>query len=140
MNVNELFASKYVSTPDLKGSEVTVTIATLQIESLQNGNAVEKKGVLYFTGAEKGLVLNRCNCDTITAAYGPETDAWLGRPIVLFPASTSFQGRPTPCIRIRIPGQQMQPPAQAQPINDAPVDATAPVDQAIAPTGDGIPF
>jgi hypothetical protein len=150
MNVNEFFESKYVSNPNLKGRPVTVTISAVQVETLQNGNTTEKKGVVYFSDASKGLVLNRVNCDVISAAFGPETNNWIGRQITLYPDMTQFQGRPTACIRIRIPGvaaptTETQPPAHQPPAAQAtaqqPPAAAATVDQAGSDAGgDDIPF
>jgi hypothetical protein len=65
MKISQLFPSKYVKAVDLNGKTVTLTIAKLAIEELGHGPEKERKPVLYFERATKGLVLNRTNAMTI---------------------------------------------------------------------------
>ncbi len=41
------------------------------------------RGVLYFVGKEKRLVLNGTNAETLCAAYGDDSDGWAGKEISL---------------------------------------------------------
>ena len=95
------------------------------------GGDGEEKPVLRFNEAKKGLVLNRINSTTIQELYGPETTAWTGKRITLFPTTTEFQGKNVPCIRVRPP--DAAPQAAVAPVA-APVMAPAPVPAtAVAP-------
>lgn len=51
--------------------------------------------------------MNKTNASTIGAAYGDDTDGWVGKPIILFPTKTQMgvQGM-VDCIRIRIPAEE----------------------------------
>src|SRR4026209_2145377 len=81
MKISQLFPSKYVKAADLNGKTVTLTIAKLVVEELGHSAEKEKKPVLYFQKATKGLVLNRTNAMTIAGLYGDEADDWPGKRI-----------------------------------------------------------
>ena len=99
MNINDLFPSNYLKADDLQGHEVECQIESVKLEDL-NG---ERKLVLYFRDRKKGLVLNKTNTQVLGASYGPETDDWFGRKVVVYPDQTPFQGKLVPCLRVRVP-------------------------------------
>jgi hypothetical protein len=153
MKVAEMYPSKYLSAADLQGREFPLTISTVTLEQIQDGNSTESKPVMRFERAQKSLVLNKTNCDVISAAYGGETDLWAGKPVILYPTMTQFQGRQVPCLRVRLPGQAMQPAGQpgeqpaGQPGEQLPAQAPPAIANAPAQklpvgetTGDEIPF
>jgi hypothetical protein len=114
MRVSACFPSKYLKAPDIEGHEVTVQIAAVKLEPMEQSG--DSKPVLYFVGKTKGVVLNKTNSETLSAAFGDETDGWVGRSIVLFGAMTQFGGKMTPCIRLRVP---RQPALKAPPVEAA---------------------
>ena len=46
-------------------------------------NPASDRGVLYFEGKEKRVVLNATNTETLCTAYGYESDGWTGHEIEL---------------------------------------------------------
>jgi len=134
MNINDQFPSKYLKASDLNGGEAIVTIKDCIVESLGE----DKRPVLYFSGKEKGVVLNKTNATNISDHYGPDTDEWVGKKVVLYTAYVDFQGRSMEAIRIR--------PAKANEVaKKATVppsfDQSAPADREFAPADDtDIPF
>lgn len=126
MNVRALFPSKFVAAHDLCGQDVAVVMAGIKVEKV--GADEEQRPVIYFQGMAKGLVLNRTNARRIEQLYGADTDAWMGKPITLYPSETDFAGETVPCIRVRSeppllaqvappappPQQQTVPPAKVQ--------------------------
>ena len=104
MNYNELFPSNFIAASDLAGRDVPLVVAAIKREEV--GTDKELRGVLYFVGAKKGMVLNRTNGKRIAALYGDNTDAWIGKPVTLYPSETEFGGETVPCIRVR-----KEPPA-----------------------------
>jgi hypothetical protein len=78
---------------------VTVTIEDCQMEKLGE----DTRPVLYFRGKDKGLVLNKTNVGMIVDSYGDDFDGWFGKPIIIYPDKTLFQGTMTPCLRVRVP-------------------------------------
>jgi hypothetical protein len=127
MNVHDMFPSKYVACGDLRGMDVPVRIARIDMEDVSNGDL---KPIVYFVGMKKGLVLNRTNAKRIATMHGPETNGWLGKDITLYPSETEFKGETVPCIRVRgdnagwtyVPGEtepeseKSLPPVAAQPV------------------------
>lgn len=147
MDINAAFPSKYLKAADLQGREFNLTINQIVMEDLGDG---EIKPVVYFGGAQKGLVLNRTNADAITILHGPETDAWQGRQITLTTAWVAFQGRNVQAIRVKLPQGGTQP-AQAVASNAAPTNGGLPAGSATgvqmlgnpdpnAPVQDDTPF
>ncbi len=105
MDINEAFPSKFIKAADLKGRDVTVVIASCEIETIGD----ERKLVLAFQGKDKTLVCNRTNALTVAEMYGNDTDQWVGREIVLFATKVPFQGKLTDAIRVKEPQRR---PAQ----------------------------
>jgi hypothetical protein len=120
MKISQLFPSKYVKAADLNGKTVTLTIAKLVVEELGHGTERERKPVLYFQKATKGLVLNRTNAMTIAGLYGDESDEWTGKRISIYPTRIRAFGAMQDTIRVReeIPAQP-RPLAVATPIEEA---------------------
>lgn len=136
-----LFPTEYVAAAELKGRDVTLTIARVQVDELQRkgSSAKERKPIIYFTETKKKLVLNKTNAKTIAALYGGEVSAWAGKRITLFPTTDKFGRETVDCIRIRpkappakgqaapAPAQQQSEPDQDQgqsdPISDSDIDA-----------------
>ena len=101
MNVSSLYPSKYLKSGDLE-EDMRLTIKSLTQENLGQGDEQEVKPVLYFQEIEKGMVLNKTNCDTISNLYGPETDDWTGKRITIFATEVEFRGRQTLALRVRM--------------------------------------
>ena len=62
-NANDYFPSQFLKASDLKGRQVTVTIDRIEYEPV--GREKTMKPVIYFVGKEKGMVMNRTNCNAI---------------------------------------------------------------------------
>ena len=103
MNINDQFPSKWLKASDLQG-DTPVTMSHITTETVSD----DQLPVLYFQGAQKGLVLNKTNANSISSVYGPETDGWMGKQMVLVSAWTDYQGQRVACIRLNPPQQQMQ--------------------------------
>jgi hypothetical protein len=139
MNINDTFSGALLKAADLKGAQPTVTIADIKMEKLGD----DTKPVLYFAGKEKGVALNKTNATNISAAYGPETDHWIGKRVILFSAWVDFQGKSVEAIRIRpAPAQQAAPVQQQtyQPPAPPPQQHVPQFDNGPAFPGDDIPF
>ena len=119
MDVRSLFDNAYLYAYDLQGRDVTVTIAKVTGGTLVGtGGKSNKKPILFFQGAKKGLALNITNARTIAAMYGGfDSDGWVGKRITLYPTTTQFGSQTVECVRIRpgIPGAKVKdtPPLDA---------------------------
>jgi len=123
MNIDTAFPSKYLKATDLPAEGKVVTIKVVTAEQVSQDPGSEPRPVAHFTDS-KPLPLNRTNAATIASILGsPETEAWTGRTVELYPTTTFFQGRQTPCTRVR----------QAPPSSQTPVSEKAPDSDGGAP-------
>lgn len=109
MHIDSLFPSKYLAAADLNGKDLVLTIDSWEIDAV--GIDEEQRPILHFKNAEKGMVLNRTNADTISAMYGPEVDDWVGKPITIYPTTTRYGKKTVACIRVREAKLQTPPPS-----------------------------
>ena len=130
MKISEIYSSKYLKAGDLGGKERAVKISGCFNEELGQGNDKKTKPVLYFEGRKKGLVCNKTNAVVIAESYGDDTEAWVGRDIVIFALPVDFQGKTVEGIRVRVPATP-QPTVQHAPVAPAPVPDAAPLDDEI---------
>jgi hypothetical protein len=98
MKKDQIFPSKYLKEPDLRGREVNVTISSVERVSFQGKPGL----VIYFEGKDKGLACNQTIFDQISFATGEDdTENWTGHRITLYPTETTFQGEMRPVIRVK---------------------------------------
>ena len=103
-NVNDFFPSNYIKASDLKGAQPVVTIDRVEYEAV--GRQKEMKGIVYFRGKTKGMVLNRTNCNKIVEiAQSPITEEWPGVQVQLFATMVEFQGDTVEAIRVKAPAR-----------------------------------
>ena len=125
--VSQMFPSKFLQAGDIEGQSFALTVSRLIQEDVNDG---EKKWIIYFNEAQKGLVLNRTNANALEFLYGGDSDAWIGKSIILFTEMTSYMGKP--CLGIRMRG----PDVSAQPAVQAPL-AQPTTEPSPAPAGNG---
>ena len=133
MRISEAYPSKYFKAADLGGKERTVKISGCFNEELGQGSDKKTRPVLYFEGHKKGLVINKTNSIAISEIYGDETEAWIGRDIVIFSRPVEFQGRTVQGLRVRVPqvAPGPVPTVQHAPAAPAPEPDTAPLNDEI---------
>jgi hypothetical protein len=108
-NINDIFPSKWLKASDLPPQGITVTIATLAMEDVDESKP--PMPVLHFHGHDKGLVLNKTNGQMLSHIFSdPNTDAWMGKPIMLVSEPVQFQGRIVDAVRVK---PATQAPSQA---------------------------
>ena len=132
MDINAAFPSKWLKAADLKGRSVRVKISHVAMEEVGS----DMLPVVYFLGAEKGVVLNKTNSNAISDAYGQETDNWGGKDMEVFPSTTDFAGRVVDCVRMRAAQAAIQTNNTPAPASPPPTAAPAQP----APNGDGVPL
>src|SRR3989304_3055241 len=102
MKVKDVFPSKYLKVDDLNDLDLTLTIDNVVIEEIGQGDAKQKKMVIYFQEAEKGFVCNKTNATVIEKLFGDETTNWKGKRITLWPNhDVEFKGEIVSAIRVR---------------------------------------
>ena len=104
MELNEIFkSSDTLAADDLQGSDVVLTVKSVEIVEFEDDGYKKAKPVLRFTETEKSLISNKTNSLTIGEHHGSNTDGWVGQKITLYPTKTDFGGKVVPCIRVRPP-------------------------------------
>jgi arabinogalactan endo-1,4-beta-galactosidase len=122
MKMSEEFPSRYLKATDLQGREVRDVMQNVERETLGD----DTKPAVYFKGKEKGLFLNKTNANTISNAYGDDTEDWFDQPLILFSVMVDYQGKVGPAIRCRVPtakDNKAPPPRAAisDPISSGPL-------------------
>lgn len=101
-HVLSMFDSEFLHCYDLTKDQVEVEIESVAVGELTaQGGRKSKKPVVKFKGAEKKLALNKTNAKAIIALYGPNTEDWPGKKVVLFKSRTQMGGEEVDCIRVR---------------------------------------
>ena len=102
MNIDQAFPSDFLKAADLMGKNVTVTIKEVGMETIGQGAQQDTKPVISFVGKEKRLVCNKTNANAIKKLYGPDTDGWVGKSIILTSREVEFQGESVLAIRVSL--------------------------------------
>jgi hypothetical protein len=134
MKISTKFASPYLKPIDIPKRHLRVTIAEFVDEWM--GNPRECKTVIYFTGTDKGLVLNKTNATTLQKAFGDDTDAMIGKVVDLIVKPGSFGDLPIDVVRLEIPADQPLAQPSDTELNRR-LDEAAATEQ---PKDDDIPF
>lgn len=99
----DFYQSPWLAPADLQGRAPRLTIEAATLEEVRNQKGgQDKKIAVAFKGARKKLLLNKTNARALAAAYGNNTEGWIGKGVVLQLARAS-NGKDT--IELVIPGQ-----------------------------------
>lgn len=118
MNINQVYPRKYAVGHDIDGKQPTLAIRAVTLEQMGEGG--EKKPVIWFTGAKKGVVLNKTMARAIENIYGPETDGWTGKYVTLYSEIVKAFGENHLAIRVKAPRPDLVP-GYVAPDNHRPV-------------------
>ena len=106
MKIDQRFPRKYATGADLQGKAATLTIARMQPEQMRPGPGAptQTKYVIYFSEAQKGVILNRTLANQIADITGSQdTDDWAGQRVTLYPQPMKVAGKDRIAIRARRP-------------------------------------
>lgn len=105
---------------------VTVEILRVVLEQVRDG----QRPVMYFSGRQRGLVLNVENANVLSEIFGTdESDVWLGQRIELYTTMVKFGAKDVLGIRVRRARTSSgQAPPRREPGEDDPA-AGDPVDR-----------
>jgi len=107
---------KTLSAKDLD-KPVRVTIQRWEKQEFDNDGKKVEKVVLFFEGAEKGMVLNYTRNDQIALNLGSDDmDDWMGKQIILEKGRTKFGAEMVDCVAVR----DEAPKAEVGPEDDIP--------------------
>lgn len=96
------FPSRFIGAADLKGKDVTLTVADVSMEDLLlKGGKKTRKVVIGFEKTPKLMVCNKTNAVTIADLLGSEMKGWIGKRITLYPTTTKMGPKTVSCVRVR---------------------------------------
>ena len=77
--------SQWLKASDMLGSNLRVKISEVKILEFDatESKPANTRSAVMFEGKDKGLVLNATNNKTLCAAYGNDSDNWIGHEIGL---------------------------------------------------------
>jgi hypothetical protein len=105
LRTSDMIKSKFWRARDLEGQPpVFLTIADVTEELLGRGGRQDVKCFLWFKEHNKGLQLNKSRVVVLEAAYGPDSELWVGKRVRLsFDPSVEFGGRAVGGVRVQTP-------------------------------------
>ena len=85
------------------GSDLILTIDSVQIDEVKNDRGTEKKMTLHFKDkGYKPMICNTTNAKAISKAYGStKVEDWENKQIGIYKATISAFGQTTDCLRVR---------------------------------------
>ena len=98
------FISAFLKADTIKKSgPQTVTITSIEVESLGRGDEAQEKLVAMFEQLDQGLVLNKSNLAILFELFkSDDTDDYIGKTVVLYyDPSIMFSGKRVGGIRIK---------------------------------------
>jgi len=101
-HINEMFPKPHI-TPDLLNKPYELAIKSVEQKELRPNNAPVSGWIIRFEQTEKYLILNKTNASAIAGLYGPNTENWIGKKIVLYTTKAKVKGVVRDVIRIRGP-------------------------------------
>lgn len=101
MNVLAMFPSKYLKAADLGDRTHDVTIESVTVGVVGEGDDESERPIVMFREMGKGLCLNVTNAKRIIKLYGQDTDDWINKRVTIYPSECDFRGETVPCIRVK---------------------------------------
>jgi hypothetical protein len=97
------YPSKYLKAGlDIAAEEtVVLTIRGVEFETVGQGEEAERKPILYFKEASKGLVLNKTNAKAVEKVAGVDYLTWPGKRITIVATDVEYKGELMLGLRVR---------------------------------------
>jgi hypothetical protein len=97
--ISEQFSNAYLKTEDFDSKGTVLVVSSVGTDDIGG----DEKLVVHFDNEDKGLPLNKTNALAIADICGDDTDDWRGKSIEVYRDTTMFNGKRTPCLRVRAP-------------------------------------
>ena len=102
MKISEMYPSRFLKAEDFEeGQTFILTIASVGMEELGQGQKKETKPVAYFLETEKALVLNKTNANVIAQHLGDDTEMWIGKKVAFTTIEVDSFGEIVRAIRVK---------------------------------------
>ncbi len=112
MRTDKFYPSKYLKAATFDGP-VEAVIENLESREMNDGKI---KPMLVFVDDDPSpLVLNKTNLTALQTSLGCESDDYVGHHVELSRCMTTFQGKPTPGILLRVLAPRSRSPRRPSP-------------------------
>jgi len=106
MKMNQMFPSNWLAKEDIT-HPIRATIKAVTQEEIKGESGNETKNILHFNGDVKQMILNRTNAEFLVAAFGDDSDHWLGKTVEIYvDPNVMFGGKRIGGVRVRAVQQQ----------------------------------
>ena len=125
--------------PNVKLEDVVADVKTVDFE--EKGETISKPVISLGSGAQ--IVLNQTRLRSMIRGFGPNSDNWCDKTILISRGTTTYSGKDVPCIRIEpvVPAQIAAPPPKGRgKMTITSGKAKAPATETAPPIDDIIPF
>lgn len=114
MRTSQMIKSKFWRARDVEGqAPVVLSISDVTEELLGRGARQDVKCFLWFNESPKGLQLNKTRVAALEAAYGPDSDLWVGKRVrISFDPTIEFGGRAVGGVRLQTPPGMVYKPSE----------------------------
>jgi hypothetical protein len=113
-DLDACYGSKYLSATEVGDRRIKTRIAKVRKEALQQqGGATRNKFVLAFASLDKEIVLNTTNKNVLVDALGRNPADWIGAEVGIYSEPTTFGGKPTRGLRLRVLNKPVTTPKVA---------------------------
>ena len=112
-----LHPNDYIAAIELKGRDVTLTIAKVERKELKMaGGEKDMCAVVHFRETPKMLILNKTNASSLVVLYGSQANDWTDKRVTIYPTKVPCGRETVDAIRIR----EKVPPAKGAAPSKAP--------------------
>lgn len=117
-DLDACYGSKYLSATEVGDRKIKTRIAKVRKEALQQqGGTTRNKFVLAFASLDKEMVLNGTNKTNLVDALGRTPADWIGAEVGIYTDPTTFGGKPTKGLRLRVLNKPAtRPKAASKPV------------------------
>jgi len=124
-DLDDCYGSKYLSAADLGDKKIPTRIAKIRKVKMRPQSGAERsKFVIYFTTLDKPMVLNATNKNALVDKLGKVPADWVSTDVGLYTENTSFAGKPTKGLRLRVLGPAKTEAAPVKPAKSVSLEET----------------
>lgn len=99
MDIRNTFNS-YMKSDDVTGAGEEFTVEDVSIKTFSGKEGPEVKLIVKFKECPRALACNATNRKKLVKIFGPETDEWVGKKVMLHLESVDYMGESFDAIRV----------------------------------------
>jgi hypothetical protein len=133
VKIDQMIPSKWLKQSDIDGEALVTVESVKRVNVAREDEDPEYKFTIKFAEYERGMVLNSTNIKRLGKALGDDSDAWIGKQVVIYvDPDIEYAGTVTGGLRIRAATKRGTPTAPGN-IDDGNRKARAAADDQDVP-------